>query len=126
MESDSFSRSKSSIDFNLPPFQMGSFENIARRSSPRNREFELGFEFIPKRDTALKFEFLITFGEQANSANPRIKKIHFVFGDGEIIFLNVSTTPNDTTWEIEAEKQNSKKIFTIPLKEGPNYSFFIT
>ena len=122
-ESANFSRSKSSIDFNLPPFQMGSFENIARRSSPKNREFELGFEFIPKRDTASKFEFLITFGEQANSANPRIKKIHFVFGDGEIIFPDVTTKKNEKT-EIKIEERNSKKIFIICLGRHQYRSFF--
>ena len=103
---------------------MGSFGNIARRSSPRNREFELGFELIDNKNTVSEFELLVTFSEQANSASPRIKKIHFVFGDGKIIFLDASTTSKNTNWEIKAEKQNSKKIFTISLKERLNYSFF--
>ena len=86
-----FPRGKSSIDFNSDPFQMGSFENIARRARPKNREFELGFEFIGNKKTASKFELLVTFGKQTNSANPTIKKIHFFFNDGEIIYRTIKT-----------------------------------
>ena len=123
-ENTYFSGGKSSIDFNSDPFQMGSFENIARRARPKNKEFELGFEFTDNRNKASKFELLVTLGEQANSANPITKKVRFVFSDGEIIFLDVSTARNDTIWEIKAEKQRSKKIFSISLKEYQNYSLF--
>ncbi len=124
MESISLSGGKSSINFNSEPFQMGSFENIARRARPKNKEFELGLEFIDSRNNASKFELLVTLREQANSANPIIEKVRFVFDNGEIIFLNVSTTQDDTTWEIKTEKQNSRKIFAILLKKHQDYSLF--
>ena len=126
-EGDRFSRGQSSVDFNSDPFQMGSFENIVRRSSPKNREFELGFEFIGNKKTASKFELLIILGEQANSANPAIKKIRFVFDDGEIIFRVAKIIKNNERNEkpeIKIERQNSKKIFTISLKDYGNYSLF--
>ena len=124
MESSRFSRGKSSIDFNSDPFQMGSFENIARRARPKNKEFELGFEFTDDRTTESKFELLVTFGEQANSANPRTKKVRFVFDDGEIIFLDANTARNNEKPEIRIKKRNSKKIFTILLEQHQHSSFF--
>ena len=102
-----------SINFNSDPFQMGSFENIARRSRPKNQEFELGFEFIDDRNSTSKFQLLVTLGEQTNSANPIAKKVRFIFDDGEIIFLNTNTTKNDEKSEIKIKERNSKKIFTI-------------
>ena len=120
-----FSRGQSSIDFNSDPFQMGSFENIARRSSPKNKEFELGFEFINDKKTVSKFELLATFGKQTNSANPTIKKVHFIFDDGEIISRTTKTIKKNEKSEIKIEERNSKKIFTILLKEGEYASFFL-
>ena len=111
------------VDFNSDSFQMGSFENIARRAKPKNKEFELGFEFIDNRNDISKFELLVTFSEQANSANPIIKKIHFVFDDGEIIILNADTSKNNETSKIRIERQNSKKIFTIFLEKYQHRSF---
>ena len=125
VESTVFSRGESSIDFNSEPFQMGSFENIARRAKPKNKEFELGFELISEKNTASKFEFLVTFGEQTNSANPTTKKIHFIFDDGEIISRTTKAIKKNEKAEIKIEERNSKKIFTILLKEGTYASFFL-
>ena len=110
-----------SIDFNLAPFQMGSFENIARRARPKNKEFELGFELIAERNNASKFELLVTLGEQANSANPNIKKIRFVFNDGEIVFQTIKKNEKP---EIKIKEQNSRKIFTILSEKHQHRSFF--
>ena len=115
---------KSSIDFNSDPFQMGSFENIARRARPKKKEFELGFDLISEKNNKSKFELLVTLGEQANSANPITKKVRLVFDDGEIIFLNAGTTQENRKSKMKIEEQNSKKIFTISLREDKNYSFF--
>ncbi len=119
-----FPRGEPSINFNLEPFQMGSFENIARRARPKNKEFELGFELIPERDNASKCELLVTFSEQVNGTNLVETKVHFIFDDGEIIFLNAGTARDNETLEIKIEEHNSKKIFTILLEEYQHRSFF--
>ena len=123
-ENNYFSISGASINFNSEPFQMGSFENIARRARPKNKEFELGFEFIDNRNNASKFQLLVTLAQQANSANSIVKQAYFIFDDGEIIFLDAGTTESNTTWEIKIEERNSKKIFAIALKEDQNHSLF--
>ena len=124
VESTFLSRGKSSINLNSDPFQMGSFENIVRRTRPKNEKFELGFEFIPERNNALKFELLVTFAEQANSANPITEKVRFIFDDGEIIFLKTNNTISNETSEIKIEKRNSKKNFTILIEENQYHLFF--
>ena len=108
---DLFFEGKRSIDFNLAPFQMGTFENIVRRSRPKKKKFELGFEL--GTNTASKFKLRIILGEQSDRANPIIEKVHLVFNDGEIIFLSTNTSGNNKTPKIKVEEKASKKIFTV-------------
>ena len=119
---DLFFEGKRSIDFNLAPFQMGTFENIVRRSRPKKKKFELGFEL--GTNTASKFKLRIILGEQSDRANPIIEKVHLVFNDGEIIFLAASTSGNNKTPKIEIKEKASKKIFTVSLdKKDVNLLF---
>ena len=120
-----FSDGYSSIDFNLKPFQIESFEDIVRKPSPKDKEFELGFGLTNDNNTASKFELLITFTKRVSSGNSMAKKIRFVFDDGEIIFFDGRTAESDEEErdddeyddesEIKTEERGSKKIFTILL-----------
>ncbi len=118
------SNGESPIDFNSDPFQMGSFENIARKPGPKNKEFELGFELTLEKNNASKFQLLVTFGDQVNSANPITKKVRFIFDDGEIIFRAAKIIKDNEKSEIKIDKRNSKKIFTILLIEDQYDSLF--
>ena len=110
-----------SIYFHLKHPQMQSFENMMRKQTSKNKEFELGFEFIDNNNTESKFELLITFTKLVNSTDSITKKIRFIFDDGEIIFLDGGAIKNDEKSKIEIEKRHSKKIFTILLKGEHQY-----
>ncbi|MBC6414359.1 MAG: ATP-binding protein [Chromatiales bacterium] len=103
-----------SINFQWEPFEMGGFTNIARRATPKNTEFELGFEF-DSDEKALKHELRITLGEQSDSATPVIKQIGMTFSDREIIFIPSSSDDNEDSPRPKIDHKGSKKVLKILL-----------
>ena len=113
------------IDFNLEPFQMGAFENIVRKASPKITKFELGFEFCSTKGTPQDFRLRAIIIKQPNTAEPIIKEMCFIFSDGEIKFISKSTTKDNKPFSVTVKEKGSKKIFTIALVGGyPPFIFF--
>ena len=105
---------ESALNFNLDPFEMGSFANIVRRTNPKNTEFELGFGFHSGK-TASEYELRYTLSEQPNSATPIIKQVRLIYADGEIIFIADNSDDNEDPPKIEIEQRGAQKIFKVLL-----------
>ncbi|SMN12032.1 hypothetical protein SPBRAN_235 [uncultured Candidatus Thioglobus sp.] len=69
------------IDFNIEPYQMGAFADIARKIvAPK--KFVLGFKI--QYDTDKESQVLVTFCEKKSSSEPIIENIKWIFHNGEI------------------------------------------
>ncbi len=88
------SNSYESIDFNSPPYEMGSFGGIISRSELKEKNFKLGVEiddFLSLQDHR-KFRINFSFIENSDNAEPKIEKMK----------LTVSAADNNAkTTEIE-------------------------
>ena len=103
------------IDFNIPPYKMGGFEDICRRAKPKNTSFKLGFEVESNEDAVPNFKFELIFGEQLDRALPVVKEARLIFDDGEIRFIHKEklTSPIGKEFEFNLTKERNKKVFTI-------------
>ena len=105
------------VDFNLDPYQMGSFEDICRRSKPKNTSFKLGFEAKSNEDTGANFKFELIFGGQPDRATPVVKEVRLIFDDVEIVFVHKKSTSSRVKSQIDLKREKNKKVFTISLSE---------
>ena len=102
------------IDFNIPPYKMGGFEDICRRAKPKNTSFKLGIETESNEDTVPNFKFEFIFGEQPDEVTPAMKEMRLIFDDGEIRFIHKKSTPSRSKeLEFNLTKERNKKVFTI-------------
>ena len=67
------------LDFNFPPYSMGTFRDIVRNSRPKAKTFKLGFT----TDIA---EWIVEFGEKIGGIEPAVSSAKLKFSDGEIVF----------------------------------------
>lgn len=69
------------INFNIPPYQMGTFDNIASKMDAKQaRKFQLGFELDYDKQS---IECMAAFVKQKNGNNPVIKKVEYKFNRGK-------------------------------------------
>ena len=61
------------LDFNVEPYQMGVFTDIVRRSTPKKKNFRLGFEFRPENGGE-RVEYFLTLTEQEKGSEPIVQK----------------------------------------------------
>ena len=73
------------LDFNVEPYQMGVFADIARRSTPKKKKFRLGFEFGAKNGGE-KVEYFLTLTEKEKGAEPIVQEQNLLFSESEIVF----------------------------------------
>ena len=71
------------VDFNSPPYAMGSFKDIVRNSKKKEKSFELAFTYEHANKV---IEWTAGFTEEKESINPYISSLSMKFADGEIIF----------------------------------------
>ena len=69
------------VDFNLPPYEMGNFENIIGMSAP-NSSFRLGLTFKTKSE---EIEHIMEFVGKENSIDPIVRQLITLFSDGQVI-----------------------------------------
>jgi len=79
---DSANQGFNTIDFNAEPHQMGIFEDIARRSKPLNKEFELGMEYTL---AGADFSTRLILKEKSQAFEPVISKVSMKFKDARIL-----------------------------------------
>ena len=74
--------SEGGIDFNSPPYSMGTFKDIVRNSRKAEKAFKLGFTFRGKNEDV---ECTIEFIEKKGGIEPAIGSVIMKFADGEIV-----------------------------------------
>ena len=79
------------LDFNVEPYQMGTFKDIVRRSTPQKRNFRLGFEFRSRKKKG-KVEYLSKLMEKGKSPEPIVQEQKIVFPGNEIVFVGEEQT----------------------------------
>ena len=72
------------IDFNRPPYEMGSFREIARRSRPLLESFKLGVAFRG-RDGREAARYTVEFGEREGGARADVKQVTWQVRDLRIV-----------------------------------------
>ena len=111
---------KLSINFNRPPYTMGIFSDIARRSKKAAKKFKLGFTLENKQDSAA---FNMTFVEKKGGFGPVPQKIEWEFDDGKIIFApSNGDEKTHGNFDVKYKDNNGKKEFLIQSWEP--FSFF--
>lgn len=118
------------LDFNCAPYEMGSFNDIARKRNSGTSEsdtFELGFEF--SAENGEDFKLLFQMHERENGSEPVMNTIRLVFEDGEIhwkVVLIQKFEPPDSV-EINISVKNNRRIFEIkvPVYTIPSLDIFL-
>lgn len=107
-----FDKSIGSVNFNTEPYQMGTFDSIARRAGSLSKEFELGIKFE-------EVNYDLIFINKKDGFEPIIHQINIDFPDGK--FEVKFTKENDP---IE-KKYLSKVYFPFFIKEKKENNFII-
>ena len=109
------------LDFNVEPYQMGVFADIARRSTPKKKKFRLGFEFGAKNGGE-KVEYFLTLTEKEKGSEPIVQEQNLLFSESEIVFESAQQ-------EVEGpDKQNRfHHIFEVTdfSEKGGNKKFCV-
>ena len=75
-------------DFNTPPYQMGVFADIVRKSDTNSKKnsFKLGYEFQSENSNE-NIEYILTLGEKEKGSEPVVQEQKLSNRDSEFIFL---------------------------------------
>ena len=70
----------SDLDFNVESYQMGVFADIVRRSTPKKKNFRLGFEFGPENTQEKGTKYFLTLIEEEKGSAPIVQEqnLHFL------------------------------------------------
>ncbi len=98
------------LDFNRLPYQMGSFREIVRKSSPLNTCFELGA-------THGEWQSRITLSERKGGTEPIVVKQEWVFPKGKVV-QEVASDRNPET----ARKLRQIMVKKQPSTDGPVFT----
>lgn len=111
------------FDFNEPPYELGSFDTIARRvvsksqgtESMKSQAFELGFSC---KDP--KVEYMVCFAKEGKRAEPTVNHVKIKLKDMEAY---VSFEVEKTSYRIRSLKNNSEFKEELPKTEVPHHIF---
>ena len=103
------------IDFNEAPYQMGRFEDICRRSKPKNTSFKLGFGGKSNKGKGANFKFELILNKQPDRATPAVKEARLIFDDAEIRFVNKKSTSSRIKSQVDLKQARNKKVFIITI-----------
>ena len=76
----------SHLDFNVEPYQMGTFADIVRKSNPRKRSFKLGFEYKSENKRE-DIEYLLILAEKEKGSEPVIQEQRVILSKVELVFV---------------------------------------
>ncbi|MCY4513402.1 MAG: AAA family ATPase [Bdellovibrionales bacterium] len=109
------------FDFNEPPYELGSFDTIARRivskdqGSIKNQTFELGFSC-----TDPKVEYMVCFAKESKRAEPAVSHIKIKLEDMKAC---VSFKAEKTYYHILSLKNKGEFKKEFPKTEVPHHIF---
>lgn len=126
------------LNFNVEPYNMGAFTDIARISRPRKESFQLGVEFQlgGQKET---LEYSLTLTEKDEGSEPAIKIQRILFSDGHEIIIKKSNQQVRSNEEIPLEygvqiediqkRSDGKETFIIaagpPFLEISSFSWLL-
>ena len=77
---------ESHLDFNVDPYQMGTFADIVRKSSPRKKSFRFGFEYSSENKRG-GTEYILTLTEKEKGSEPVVQEQRVTLPEGEMVFI---------------------------------------
>ena len=103
-------------DFNQPPYQLGSFQDIVRKSRPLNTYFELGFEVQFPKESA--FQYRVVLHEREEATEPVIGRQEWDFPDGKIALEPLQYSGQGIGGgyrqiEVNKKLEKGKPVFTV-------------
>ena len=120
---DNFMRgSHQGLDFNIEPYQMGSFADIVRRSNPRKKAFRLGSIF---QDAQGSMEYILDCVERETGSEPIVLEEKFIFENGEIILKEAGQQADRSNraefsprgFEVISEKTDQIEKFAVEIEK---------
>ena len=110
------------LDFNIEPYQMGSFADIVRRSNPRKKAFRLGSIF---QDAQGSMEYILDCVERETGSEPIVLEEKFIFENGEIILKEAGQQADRSNraefsprgFEVISEKTDQIEKFTVETRQ---------
>ena len=102
-------RNNLSINFNTPPYTMGSFADIARLTNKRAAQFKLGCILENEQGPS---SYNVTLGKREGGLEPFIKKVEWIFPEGQLIAEHMKGKP--TT---DYKTVDGKEILSISYNE---------
>ncbi len=111
------------LNFNIEPYQMGAFADIARRATPRTRSFVLGLKFDAKnKNREETVEYLLTLEEREKGSEPVVQEHRVVSTSGEIVFRGI-----DQEVDLSDERSGSYRHFEFidSTRKGETKKFLI-
>ena len=111
------------LDFNIGPYQMGSFTDIVRRSNPRKKRFRLG---ITSQFDEGRIEYILECAEKEKGSEPVVLKERFIFENGEIVLKEASqqaahsnrATFSPRDFRATSEKSGRIEKFTVETRQS--------
>ena len=76
----------SHLDFNVEPYQMGTFADIVRKSNPRKRSFRFGFEY-KSENKGESVEYILRLVEKEKGSEPVVQEQRVILSKGELVFI---------------------------------------
>ncbi|MYE90641.1 AAA family ATPase [Candidatus Poribacteria bacterium] len=97
------------IDFNSHPYSMGTFKDIVRKTTKKEKAFKLGFILTGSRKTDT-VEHTVEFVEKEGGIEPTVRSLILEFTDGEIMIKADDTKEGDIRFMTCDKEQNKYRI----------------
>ena len=113
----------SGFNFNIDPYQMGAFADIARKTGGRGgscKSFKLGFEM--QVGTKERIHLLITLIGRESGSEPTMEKLEIDFGDVQVVYIvqkekrEVDDHDELSSEELTRSDQDGKPIYKFRIK----------
>jgi len=111
------------IDFNSHPYSMGTFKDIVRKTTKKEKAFKLGVTFSWPRKTG-PVEHTVEFVEKKGSIEPTVRSVMLEFKDGEIV-INANDTREEVSPFISCDEERNQyriEVSSATLDRRPPFS----
>ena len=110
------------MDFNSHPYSMGTFSDIVRNSTRKEKSFKIGFTYRYDNEN---LEITIELVEKTEGIEPTVNSVTMKFSDGEIVIQVKDTMKKETRLDSFDKKQNQYKIICgVDVLNEPEFSLF--
>ena len=114
-----FVSSGGGFNFNKPPYNMGTFREIVRKSNPANHHYELGFTYTARDSKYGKCDLVMGFKKKDMGTEPVVSYQEVDFGKVKVVLKG--TKNREQTYgrfsDISKKTGGKKTIFTLKVDE---------